>query len=708
MLARLVRRSTLLVSVSFVFCALFAGFPPPARALVIDLKTFPPDYAVFGASQEDVAAQGVLFADLNGDGRSDMVVGAPGVDYMGRSACGAVYVVYTADTLQSPVDLSTARGDVKVIMGPEANARVGSRIACGNVDGDRYDDLVIGVPTASPNGRFFAGELYVVFGGNVPPDTLDLLTPGQDFIRIQGEKEFDKLGDAISAGDVNNDDFADIIAGAPFATVDGRQYAGEVFVIYGDSGLPGDIDLALPVWAGIRIFGSEGNDTFGTACYSADVTNDNVDDIIVGAPEAAPVARSAAGVAYVIRGGASLPDTIDTLDENGSLLSRILGASPGALTGSGFGSADVDGDLLTDFLVGAPELSPNGRTAAGSVYSLSGSVGLPDTVDLAAPPAGTVRIDGPTANSKIGRRITAGDYNFDAADDVVIGAPSATFQVAPEPQSRISAGSVYIIFGRQVFAPEIDLSVAQTGITTILGAASLENTGTSVATGRMNADPFDDLLIGADGVARGGKFNVGRGLVLLGNAAITPTFVVFYDASATPGSVRVEWELLDDVGSESIDVLRSAGSGDMVKLPSRGLSRIGAGRFIYEDSDVRGGATYSYTAILRDAGSQTLFTVTVTVPRLAGAVLHPGFPNPFRDATTLAFDIPDPGRVTIRVYDVRGALVASIVDRHHDAGSTRVEWNGRDGNGEPAPSGVYFARMSYSGRTLERKLLLLR
>lgn len=702
-------KSTLLNSMCYVGLAVLALFVPRAQALTIDLKTFQTDYAVYGAQADDMAAQAVVFGDLNGDGRSDMIVGAPGVDYLGRSACGAIYVVYTNDTLQTPIDLSQDRGDVKVILGPETESRVGSRIACGNVDGDRYEDLVIGVPTASPNGTFFAGEVYVVYGGVVPPDTIDLLTPGLDVVSIQGESTFDRLGDAVCAGDVNGDTFADIIAAAPLATAKGRFYAGEVFVIYGDSDLSQVINLATPIWAGIRILGSRENDTFGTACFCADVTNDGVADIIAGAPQAAAFTRSAAGVGYVIPGAAVFPDTIDTLDESGPPVTKILGAAAGALNGSGFGAADVDGDQMADFLIGSPELSPGGRTAAGAVFVLNGATGFPDTVDLAAPPANSVRIDGPTANIKIGRKISAGDYNFDSADDIVIGLPGATFQQPSEGQPRLSAGTVYIVFGRGVFSSVIDLAAAQTGLTTILGAASLENTGVSVATGHMNADPFDDLFIGASGAAYGGKLSVGKGLIMLGNAAITPTYVVFYDAVAAPGSVRLEWGLRDDSDGGFIDVWRSGGdSTDPVRLPAEGLTRLGPGHFVYEDSGVRSGSTYTYTAATREAEPQTLFTVTVTVPRLAQAAFHPNFPNPFRERTTLAFDIPDRGRVAVRVYDIRGALVAAIADRSFDAGESEIEWDGRNTSGDLVPSGVYFARMSYSGKTLQRKLLLLR
>ena len=96
------------------------------------------------------------------------------------------------------------------------------------------------------------------------------------------------------------------------------------------------------------------------------------------------------------------------------------------------------------------------------------------------------------------------------------------------------------------------------------------------------------------------------------------------------------------------------------------------------------------------------------VPRLAEALLHNGAPNPFSETTALSFEIPVAGRVSVSIYDVRGALVTTIADGSYPAGSSVAAWNGRFAGGAPAPSGVYFARMEYGNRSIDRKLLLLR
>jgi len=92
----------------------------------------------------------------------------------------------------------------------------------------------------------------------------------------------------------------------------------------------------------------------------------------------------------------------------------------------------------------------------------------------------------------------------------------------------------------------------------------------------------------------------------------------------------------------------------------------------------------------------------------AGVVLHQNFPNPFNPATVIRFDLPRESRVMLRVYDVRGALVSTLIDGTRDGGLNEVLWNGADDRGRPVSSGVYFYRLTCSGAARTRKMILLR
>jgi hypothetical protein len=84
-------------------------------------------------------------------------------------------------------------------------------------------------------------------------------------------------------------------------------------------------------------------------------------------------------------------------------------------------------------------------------------------------------------------------------------------------------------------------------------------------------------------------------------------------------------------------------------------------------------------------------------------------PNPFNPTTVLTYDVATPGRVTIRIYDVAGRFVRTLVDAHTGVGRHRVEWDGLDATGTPVGSGIYFYRMTAPGyEPVARKMLLLK
>jgi hypothetical protein len=79
------------------------------------------------------------------------------------------------------------------------------------------------------------------------------------------------------------------------------------------------------------------------------------------------------------------------------------------------------------------------------------------------------------------------------------------------------------------------------------------------------------------------------------------------------------------------------------------------------------------------------------------------YPNPFNPMTTINFSIPEKGLVMLRIYDVLGRVVASLVNEEREAGPQRVEWNA-----SKVPSGVYFSRLETQSGAVVNKLLLMR
>jgi hypothetical protein len=91
-----------------------------------------------------------------------------------------------------------------------------------------------------------------------------------------------------------------------------------------------------------------------------------------------------------------------------------------------------------------------------------------------------------------------------------------------------------------------------------------------------------------------------------------------------------------------------------------------------------------------------------------GFVLYQNSPNPFNPVTSIAFDLPRPGNVSLRIYDVKGGLVATLADGYMTEGRKELTWSATDSGGRPVASGVYFYRLDAGGFTRVRKMVLLK
>ena len=88
--------------------------------------------------------------------------------------------------------------------------------------------------------------------------------------------------------------------------------------------------------------------------------------------------------------------------------------------------------------------------------------------------------------------------------------------------------------------------------------------------------------------------------------------------------------------------------------------------------------------------------------------LQQNYPNPFNPATTIRFDIKRKGHVSLRIYNVAGQLVRTLVNGELDAGSYAKEWKGLNNDGTKVASGVYFYRLEAGAFESVKKMVLLR
>jgi VCBS repeat-containing protein len=489
-----------------------SGVAAPASVDLGDIAGGFGGFRITGQTGGDRAGHSVSdVGDINGDGFADLIIGAFGNDVGGDSA-GAAYVVFGSATPPASVDLdaiATGAGGFRIIGQDEGDLAGISVSSAGDINGDGFDDFIIGASLNNRDGAADAGAAYVVFGSATPPASIDLdaIAAGTGGFKISGENGVDQAGSSVSdVGDFNSDGFDDLIVGA-FDNDAAGDSAGAAYVVFGSATSPTAVDLgAIPAGAGFRITGQDVFDNAGWSVSSAgDVNGDGFDDVVVGA-----LNNDTPGAAYVVFGSAAPPASVD-LDAIAAGTGGFKISGENAVDQAGFSvssAGDVDGDGFGDLIVGA-QLNDNGGDDAGAAYVVFGSATPVADVDLGAIPAGAgIKITGQQADDEAGFSVaSAGDVDGDGFDDLVIGA-----------LNNDGFGAAYLVFGSATPPTSIDLDTiaAGNGGFRITGENTGDLAGRSVSgAGDINGDGFDDLIVGAPGNENGGSF-AGAAYVIYG------------------------------------------------------------------------------------------------------------------------------------------------------------------------------------------------
>ncbi len=492
------------------------------------------------------------------------------------------------------IDLSDLDGSIGFrIRGVAADDGSGWSVSsAGDVNGDGFDDVIVGAPGFDPDGRSGAGAAFVLFGSDAGfAADVDLgALDGSDGFRIDGIVAGDAGGWSVSsAGDVNGDGIDDVIVGAVDAGPGGRLLAGQIYVVFGsDLGFAATIDPgALDGSDGFRINGVAEGDLSGMSVSRAgDVNGDGIDDLIVGAPGADPDGRLSAGESYVVFGtdaGFAADFELSALD--GSNGFRISGIDADDLSGVSVSSAgDVNGDGIDDLIVGASGASPIGRAAAGESYVVLGTdAGFAAEVDLGALDGSNgFRLNGISEDDASGYSVSAaGDVNGDGIDDLIVGA------ISGDPGGRSAAGESYVVFGSDAgFAAVRDFSgMDGSDGFRINGLEAEDFSGWSVSSaGDVNGDGIDDLIVGAYFASPDGRSRAGASYVVFG---ADTGFAPYLELSTIDGNngFVIYGESADDESGYSVSAagdLNGDGYDDLI---------VGAP---YADPDGRDGAGTSY------------------------------------------------------------------------------------------------------------------
>ena len=574
----------------------------PAILNVADLDPATTGFSLTGERYRDFSGYEVSsVGDINGDNIDDFAIGAPAADPNGDRS-GATYIIYgQTDGFSANINLRNLNaGDGFRIVGENRGDLSGGSVSSGDVNGDGFNDIIIGALQAEPDGDHInhnSGSTYVVFGksgGYSGTVNLSSIVTNGDGFRLDGENRSDWSGEFVSAGDINGDGYDDVIIGVSWVGYNGDGgRSGSTYVVFGkpdnpdeSNDLNGIMSLSeLDGSDGFRIDGGGPVDWSGRFVSSGDVNGDGYDDIIIGARYVGQYDDNGdwSGTAYVVFGKAN--DANDSSDFDAIMrLSEIDGSNGFRIEGvnyhglSGLSSAgDINGDGNDDIIIGFNAVARNGNWIGasyivfGKANDASGASTFDANVRLSELDGSDgFRIEGTNADDHSGLFVSsAGDFNGDGFDDVIIGAHGAESNGVSSSSSGStyisSSGSTYIVFGKETgFSDTIRLSDldGSDGVR-IDGAHRSYNIDYSAVSsaGDVNDDGYDDVIIGASGAGPNGSSYIVYGYATSGTDADENT------DTAAPANIIVKYFVDTSNPSQSgFYFYEVAGDDNLVRL----------------------------------------------------------------------------------------------------------------------------------------------
>ena len=474
--------------------------PVYLQALVLDPVTnFAFSNAISATFKPHVAS------DFNGDGKSDLALGAPSEGVGTYANAGAVFVTYGGNALAPQVlhQGANVNGVLSGLLG--AGDRFGKALATGDFNGDGYGDLAVSTPYDN-QGAVSAGVVQVIYGsasglqgGNAGLNDTYLF---QGSNGLDGVPETnDRFGQALAAGDFDGDGCDDLGIGVPYEETSGTTNHGSVQVVYGS---PSGITTVGNEW--FNDPGDNGaNDYFGWTLAAGDFDGDGMDELVVGHPHEDQNGQANAGAVSLLYPSRGRPGTV--MYQGASIQ---WGSVEGALeSGDYFGFSlavgDFDGNSIQDLAIGVPFEAVGALSDAGAVNVLYGSyLGFTGHDDQIFTQDSSGVMETAEAHDLFGYSLAAGDFDRDRRCDLAVGVPY-------EDTAGVRHGAVHLFYGTSPSG----LSAARDEVVhkDVFGmrgqTAAFEEYGWALFAGDHDGDDHVDLAIGIPGQAVNGHSNAG-------------------------------------------------------------------------------------------------------------------------------------------------------------------------------------------------------
>ncbi len=420
-------------------------------------------------------ADAVLVGEYDGDNAGKSVAGIGDVDgdgfddlLIGTESADGGNVPGKAYLVLGPVggELELST-EAYTISGSLDGDEAGYKVAgAGDTDGDGLADFLVGAPEAGDSSSSRPGEAYLFLGQG----SFVGLDADDAALVIQGVRDGDALGyEMVGGGDLDGDGLADLAVTA----VEYADLRGKAYVALGASehrGIVG-VDSLDAGFTGVAV-----RDRHGRGLAMGDMNGDGLDELVTGAKEH-DGGGDRAGGAFILDFQGTV-ESRDMEDADGIL----LGAEAGGLAGGAVDVGDLDDDGYGELIVSAELTEVDGYETSGTVYLAPGGAVLPSG-SLASM---TTRMDG-DPGCRLGRSLAVlGDVDGDGAQDLAVAGPECTV-------GGTDAGAVMVLLG----GFEGTLRVSDADII-LAGGSGARQAGWSVAAaGDVDASGFADILVGS-------------------------------------------------------------------------------------------------------------------------------------------------------------------------------------------------------------------